>query len=132
MSGELSGPMHDYLAAMVELSEEGKKIRAAEIARRLGVKKPSVCNAIQVLKDHGMITADGGRNIALTEKGITAGREEQEKEDFFRSILLDAGLEESLAAGEARQIAHAISDDTYEALRGYLEPSKSAESAQKK
>lgn len=127
MTGELSGPMHDYLAAIVELEAEGKKIRAAEIARRLGVKKPSVCNAIQVLKDHGMITADGGRNIAMTDRGRTAGQAEQEKEAFFRRILLRAGLEENPAAGEARQIAHVISDSAYEALRGYMEPGKSRE-----
>ena len=127
MTGELSGSMRDYLAVIIELEQEGKKIRAAEIARRLGVKKPSVCNAVQVLKEHGMVTADGGRNISLTEDGRAAGLAEQEKEAFFRQILLRVGLKENSAAEEARQIAHAISDSAYEALRGHTESGKTKE-----
>lgn len=113
----LSGPMQDYLSAMAALEREGKKIRAVDIARRLGVRKPSVCHAIEVLKKCGMITADGGRNIALTDLGREASRMEREKEEFFRKILVHAGLDASASAGEARQMAHAVSDETFQALR---------------
>lgn len=120
-STELTGAMTKYLATIVEIEEEGEKIRAIDIANRNGVKKPSVCNAVAMLKDLGFITADGGRNIRLTERGRQIGQRARQKEQFFCELLSDAGLDEDSAKLEASRFAYSVSEKAYLALRNYAD-----------
>ena len=46
---EMTIAMQNYLELIYELSLDGKKARVSDIARQLGVSKPSVNNAVVVL-----------------------------------------------------------------------------------
>ena len=52
---EMSIAMQNYLELIYELSLDGKKARVSDIAKHLGVSKPSVNNAVVVLAKDGYV-----------------------------------------------------------------------------
>jgi DtxR family Mn-dependent transcriptional regulator len=61
-------PSADYLEALYELEEEGFPMVQAEIARWMGVSRPSVSEHVKRLVGDGMLTADG-RTLGFTGRG---------------------------------------------------------------
>ena len=50
----------DYLEAVLVLQKEKGMVRSVDVARHMGVSKPSVCHAVTTLKEGGFLTMDGG------------------------------------------------------------------------
>ena len=71
----LTGAQKLYLYAIYKLGQEGKSIRSAEVAKIVGVSKPSTVRMTQKLIDDGYIIKEPYREIALTEKGVRAANE---------------------------------------------------------
>ena len=44
-------------------------LRSVDVAQHLGVKKPSVCNAVSILEQGGFLVKDEDHFLHLTEKG---------------------------------------------------------------
>lgn len=61
-------PSADYLEALYELEEEGFPMVQAEIARWMGVSRPSVSEHVKRLVGDGLLTADG-RTLVFTDRG---------------------------------------------------------------
>jgi len=61
-------PSADYLEALYELEEEGFPMVQAEIARWMGVSRPSVSEHVKRLVGDGLLTADG-RTLGFTGSG---------------------------------------------------------------
>jgi Mn-dependent DtxR family transcriptional regulator len=61
-------PSADYLEALYELEEEGFPMVQAEIARWMGVSRPSVSEHVKRLVGDGLLTADG-RTLGFTDRG---------------------------------------------------------------
>ena len=51
----------DYLEAVLVLQKEKGLVRSVDVARHMGVSKPSVCHAVATLKEGGFLTMDGIR-----------------------------------------------------------------------
>ena len=66
---EMTIAMQNYLELIYELSLDGKKARVSDIARQLGVSKPSVNNAVVVLAKNGYVDYEKYADIKLTAKG---------------------------------------------------------------
>ena len=49
----------DYLEAILMLQKEKGMVRSVDVARHMGVSKPSVCHAVATLKKGGFLTMDG-------------------------------------------------------------------------
>ena len=49
----------DYLEAVLVLQKEKGMVRSVDVARHMGVSKPSVCHAVATLKEGGFLTMDG-------------------------------------------------------------------------
>ena len=49
----------DYLEAILILQKKLGEVRSVDVARYVGVSKPSVCHAVNVLCDGGFLTRDG-------------------------------------------------------------------------
>lgn len=108
--------MMNYLALMVQMEEGGQRLRSIDIANRMGVRKPSVCNALEKLAESGCLTDNNGRDIVLTQKGRDLGAALLEKTRILSGMLEEGGMEEQSARCEARQLAHALSGDALLAL----------------
>ena len=57
----------DYLEAVLVLQKEKGMVRSVDVARHMGVSKPSVCPAVSTLKEGGFLTMDGESFQKLAE-----------------------------------------------------------------
>ena len=56
----------DYLEAILILEKKKGSVRSLDVAEQMNVKKPSVSNAIKLLKEGGFLTMDGDKLLHLT------------------------------------------------------------------
>ena len=59
----------DYLEAVLVLQKEKGMVRSVDVARHMGVSKPSVCHAVVTLKKGGFLTMDEDLFLRLTDIG---------------------------------------------------------------
>lgn len=59
----------DYLETILVLQKKLGMVRSVDVARHMGVSKPSVCVAVNTLKDGGFITMDEDHFSHLSNVG---------------------------------------------------------------
>jgi len=107
----------DYLEKMLMLRMEKGIIKSVDIARELGVTKPSVSYAVKNLKENGYITMDAGGEIHLTEKGEKIATSVYERHEILSDLLMSFGVSAETAEKDACQMEHGLSSETIEALK---------------
>ena len=75
MAKKLSSSLEDYLEAIAELSLESGHAHSKEIAAKLGVKMPSVTEALRQLVDMGYIIYNVHYPVQLTSTGKAVAEE---------------------------------------------------------
>lgn len=73
----------DYLEAILILHMKKGTVRSVDVARHLGVSKPSVCHAVALLKDGGFLTMDEDFSLCLTDVGQEVAESIYERHCFF-------------------------------------------------
>ena len=111
----------DYLEAVLVLQKEKGMVRSVDVARHMGVSKPSVCHAVSTLKEGGFLTMDGDFFLRLTDVGREVAEQTYEKHRFFADLLTEAGVERKIAEQEACHMEHAISNEAFRKLKELLE-----------
>ena len=106
----------DYLEAVLVLQKEKGMVRSVDVARHMGVSKPSVCHAVATLKAGGFLTMDEDFFLRLTDVGREVAEQTYEKHCFFTRLLIEAGVEPRIAEQDACRMEHDISQQTYEAI----------------
>lgn len=114
-----SGEM--YLETIYVLTEEKGAVRSIDVSERMGYSKPSVSRAVNLLKADGFIEIDRSGFITLTEKGLEVARKICERHALLSKILVRLGVSETAAAEDACRMEHAISDESFEAIKRYFE-----------
>ena len=114
----------DYLEAILVLKTEKGMVRSVDVARYVGVSKPSVCHAVNVLCDGGFLTKDDKHFISLTEEGRKVAEKIYERHKFFKEQLISAGVSPNIAETEACRIEHCISDESFLKLKEHREKGK--------
>ena len=66
---DISSSLEDYLEAIAEIIERNGHAHTKDIADRLGVKMPSVTNALQALSARGLIHYQSHSPVELTTEG---------------------------------------------------------------
>ncbi len=116
-----SESMEMYLETVYILERNHGHAHGVDIAKRLGVSKPSVSKAMKYLKAKGLINKETYGPITLTEKG-----KELSKQIYTNHKLISLFLEHSLelTAEEANMNAckmeHILSDSMLKAIKVYL------------
>ena len=110
----------DYLEAVLVLQRKKGMVRSVDVARHLGVSKPSVCHAVAVLKEGGFLTMDGDFFLRLTDVGREVAEQTCEKHCFFTRLLVSAGVEPKTAEQDACRMEHAISNDSFQKIKSRL------------
>ena len=108
----------DYLETILILHREMGMVRSVDIARHMGVSKPSVCYAVAVLQEGGFLAVDGDHFLHLTEQGRIIAEKIYERHRFFTDRLIEAGVDPKTAEADACRIEHVISDETFRRLKG--------------
>ena len=117
MSVHESGEM--YLEAIYVLQEKTGFVRSIDVSEYLGYSKPSVSRAMGILRTGEYITMDTDGSITLTEKGRDIARKIYERHTLLTKMLVHIGVSEETAAADACKLEHAISDESFEALKKY-------------
>ena len=99
----------DYLETILVLHKKMGMVRSVDVARHMGVSKPSVCVAVNTLKDGGFLIMDEDHLLHLTD----VGREVAEKTEQ----LIAAGVDPETAEVDACRIEHVISNESFERLK---------------
>lgn len=73
----------DYLEIILVLQKKLGMVRSVDVARHMGVSKPSVCVAVNTLKDGGFITMDEDHFSHLSNVGRKVAEKIYERHCFF-------------------------------------------------
>ena len=114
----------DYLEAVLVLQKEKGMVRSVDIARHMGVSKPSVCHAVATLKEGGFLTMDEEFYLHLTDIGCEVAEQTYEKHCFFTRLLIDAGVKPKTAEQDACRMEHVISENSFRHLKQSMEKKK--------
>ena len=107
----------DYLEAILVLHKKMGMVRSVDVARHMEVSKPSVCHAVNILKDGGFLTMDEDHFLHLTDVGREVAEKIYERHCFFTEQLIAAGVDPKTAEADACRIEHTISQDSFEKIR---------------
>ena len=110
----------DYLEAILVLQKQKGMVRSVDMARHMGVSKPSVCHAVATLKNGGFLTMDDGFFLHLTNIGREVAEQIYEKHRFFTERLIAAGVDPETAERDACRIEHVLSRETFEAIKRHV------------
>lgn len=118
MSVHESGEM--YLEAILVLSKKNGFVRSIDVSEYLGYSKPSVSRAVGILKNGGYIQMDKDGSLVLTESGRTIAEKIFERHTVLSRLLIKLGVSENTATEDACKMEHAISDESFEAIKRYM------------
>ena len=114
-----SGEM--YLETIHVLLQKKGAVRAIDISEHMGYSKPSVSRAVGLLKKDGYILVDEAGHITLTEAGTNVAMKIYERHTVLSRLLVTLGVHPEVAAEDACRLEHAISDESFQAIKNYLE-----------
>jgi Mn-dependent DtxR family transcriptional regulator len=110
----------DYLETMLMLEEEYGYIRSIDIAKHLGVTKPSVSYAVKRLKESGYINMEANGPITLAPAGYKIAKRIYERHKALTAFLAKLGVSTEQAEEDACKIEHVISHETYVAICDFV------------
>ncbi|MBQ2675913.1 MAG: metal-dependent transcriptional regulator [Clostridia bacterium] len=117
-----SGEM--YLETIYVLSKQGNSVRSLDVAEHMGYSKPSVSRAVKLLKDGEYITVSKDGYITLTESGSLVAEKIYARHTILTDLLIGLGVDPKVAASDACKLEHDISDQSFAAIKKYVEKSK--------
>jgi Mn-dependent DtxR family transcriptional regulator len=117
-----SGEM--YLESIYVLGKENMPVRSIDIAEHMGYSKPSVCRAVALLKKEGFISVDKDGHITLTDNGKVRAKQIYERHTILTQMLNILGVDKETSSKDACRIEHVISQNTFDAIKKYLQEHK--------
>ena len=118
MALQESGEM--YLETIHVLSKTNPHVRSIDISEHMGYSKPSVSRAVSILKQEGYILVDADGYITLTDSGRAVAEKIFERHTMLSGILMRLGVSPETAADDACKLEHAISDESFEAIKRHI------------
>ena len=110
----LTPTMEDYLEAIYNLAQQKRVVRVRDIAKKLGVKMPTVTNMLKTLSDKGLIDYEKYEYLELTGKGSDAGSDIDQRHQILKKFLTDIlKIDFDLADEDACKMEHAVSPITF-------------------
>ncbi len=116
-----SGEM--YLESIYVLSQKSPHVRSVDVGEYLGYSKPSVSRAVSLLKSGGYLLMDKDGFLTLTDSGLEIAKKIYARHTLISQLLVGLGVSAETAAADACRIEHAISDESFEAIRSFAENS---------
>ena len=113
-----SGEM--YLETILVLSRQSGHVRAIDVGEHMGYSKPSVSRAMGLLRQGGYIEISKDGAINLTPVGYEIAQKIYERHTILTRFLLSLGVNEAVASEDACKMEHAISDESFEAIKNHV------------
>lgn len=109
-----------YLEAIHVLHQKSGHVRSIDVSEYLGYSKPSVSRAVGLLKEGGYLVVDEDGGLILTPSGQEIGEKIYERHTLLSALLEKLGVSRETAAADACKIEHAISDESFQAIKDYV------------
>lgn len=114
--------MEMYLETIFVLETNHGHAHSVEIAKKLGVSKPSVTKAMRQLKDKGYINKETYGSITLTDEGRALSKSVYRRHKQISQYLVHSlGISSDEADRNACRMEHVLTDEMQQAIRAYLE-----------
>lgn len=118
----ISARLEDYLETIWLLSQGGAGAHVADIARRLGVSRPTVTEALGSLVEKGLVLHERYAAATLTAEGATRARAVRRKHEALRRFLIDVlSLDPAAADEQACLLEHGASRELTDRLAEFTE-----------
>lgn len=114
-----SGQM--YLETILILSRKNNIVRSIDVGEHMGFSKPSVSRAIGLLKEGGYVITNAEGHLSLTPAGLELAEKIYERHTLLTQFLVQIGVDEQIASEDACKIEHHISDDSFAAMKRFME-----------
>ena len=114
-----SGEM--YLETIHVLLQKNGHVRSIDISEHMGYSKPSVSRAVGLLKSGGYIQVDRDGSITLTPEGLETANKIYERHTVLTQFLVRLGVDPEVAAEDACKLEHAISDQSLQAIKKFIQ-----------
>ena len=114
-----SGEM--YLESIHVLLKKNGQVRSVDVSEYMGYSKPSVSRAVGLLKNGGYIVVDKEGYITLTEAGLAHATKIYDRHTILSQLLVRLGVDPEIAAEDACRLEHAISDESFQAIKQFME-----------
>ena len=118
MSIHESGEM--YLEAILVLTRKIGHVRSIDVSEYLGYSKPSVSRAVGILRSGDYIRVEKDGSLILTDSGRVLAEKIYERHTVLSGLLMRLGVSEETAAADACKLEHAISDESFEAIKNWM------------
>lgn len=117
----VTSSLQDYLEVILNLVQEKKTARVTDIAERLDIAKPSVIQALAVLKEKGLIIQDRYGPVELTGKGRRYALKIRHRHKIIYGFLTQVlGVSPQAAEEDACLLEHDLSGETFSKLLEFL------------
>jgi len=117
----LTKSIEDYLEVMYNLKKTKGVIKVGDIAFELGVKPPSVVEAVDRISKLKLVSREKYGEIKLNDKGIAVARSIIHKHNTLKRFLNVLGVDDETAEREACAMEHILSDSTINKLERHTE-----------
>ena len=111
----------DYLEAILVITEQNGRARSIDVAKHLGITKPSVSVAMKNLRTEGYIDMDKNGDLTLLPAGRAIAEKTYERHVTIRDLLVSLGVDYQTAAKDACRMEHAISDESFLAIKNHAQ-----------
>ena len=112
-----SGEM--YLEAILVLSKKSGFVRSVDVGEYLGYSKPSVSRAMGILRKGEYVVMEKDGAITLTDQGRQIAEMIYERHTVLSQLLMQLGVSEATATADACKLEHAISDESFQAIKAH-------------
>lgn len=107
----------DYLETIFDLKNENDHVRISDVAKALGLSKPSVTQMMQRLHKEGCVIYKPYFPLALTNKGQKIGKGIAQRHKALAEFFTILGIPESTQEKDIHGIEHSISPTTLKKLK---------------
>ncbi len=117
----VTSSLQDYLETILSLAKEKKKARVTDIARQMNIAKPSVIQALTLLKEKGLIIQERYGPVELTAEGERYAQIIRHRHTIIYGFLTQVlGVSPASAEKDACLLEHDLSSESFKKLLLFL------------
>jgi len=106
---KLSASLEDYLEAILNVADDSGEAKSSDVAKLLGVARPSVTGALKLLAKKGLVNYRPYGAVTLTQAGLSRATKVAKKHDILESFFIDfLGVDHSVAHPAACKTEHLL------------------------
>ncbi len=126
MAVSLRKSAEEYLETILVLTKQKAVVHSVDIALYMNYSKPSVSRAVGNLRKAGYLLMAQNGELTLTESGLQKAQNILERHQVLTTMFTTLGVPKEIAAQDACEIEHVISDESFQCIKNHFLDSQSS------